>query len=107
MQKAFHILKGKPTITVRLTRDSVCAGDDCDAPHEEYREINSFVDAEVLASNLSSGYLPSVSGDSHTWNFFLNDQLIAIIKTDSIVTKISKVDYAETNHIHFKYNSST
>jgi len=33
MKQAFQIFKARPQITVVLTRDSVCAGDDCDARH--------------------------------------------------------------------------
>jgi hypothetical protein len=39
MKAKFRILKSKPKIVIVLTRDSVCAGDDCDAPHEKVVEV--------------------------------------------------------------------
>lgn len=63
MKAAFRVLKARPRISVVLTRDSVCAGDDCDA-HEKTVEVSSFVDPEVFAREISSGYLPSVAGRS-------------------------------------------
>jgi hypothetical protein len=35
MRKAFEVLRDRPKLYIRLTRDSVCAGDDCGAPHEK------------------------------------------------------------------------
>ena len=39
MKAEFQVLKARPKIPVVLTRDSVCAGDDCDAPHEKTVEV--------------------------------------------------------------------
>ena len=61
MKAEFQVLKARPKIPVVLTRDSVCAGDDCDAPHEKTVEVYSFVDSEAFAREISSGYLPSVA----------------------------------------------
>jgi hypothetical protein len=84
MKKEFQILKDRPQITVVLTRDSVCAGDDCDAPHEKTIKTYSFTDPEVLARETSSGYLPNVAGVGHSWLCVLNDIKIAEIKTTEI-----------------------
>ena len=74
MKTAFQILKDKPQITVVLTRDSVCAGDDCDSPHEKTIKVHSFTDPEVLARETASGYLPNVAGVGHSWICVLNDK---------------------------------
>ena len=79
MKKAFEVLRGRPMLHVRMTRDSVCAGDDCDAPHERTVSVHSFVDPSALVSHLASGYLPTVNGLGHTWDCMLNGQLIATI----------------------------
>lgn len=39
MKVGFQILKATPKIPVVLTRDSVCVGDGCDAPHEKTVEV--------------------------------------------------------------------
>jgi hypothetical protein len=59
MKAEFQILKARPKIQVVLNRDSVCAGDDCES-HEKTAEVYSFVDPEVFARAISSGYLPSL-----------------------------------------------
>ena len=55
-------------IPVRITRDSVHAGDDGDAPHEIVMEVQ--VDAtiqSVLAAVVERRYLASISGGEATW----------------------------------------
>ncbi|MDU0460306.1 MAG: hypothetical protein RW306_16380 [Geobacteraceae bacterium] len=84
MKKEFYIIKNRPKLDIRLTRDSVCAGDDVDAPHEKTLSSHSFLDPVALASHLSSGYLPSVQGVDHTWECKLNGNTIAIISTSKI-----------------------
>jgi hypothetical protein len=106
MKKQFNILKDRPKVDIRITRDSVCAGDDCHATHEKTISIHSFLDPIVLASHLSSGYLPSVNGIGHTWNCVLNGKVIATISVNGIEPKVSEVVYALINHIHFVYNSA-
>lgn len=103
MKKAFHVLKDRPQISVVLTRDSVCAGDDCDAPHEKTIQVYSFSDPEVLAREAASGYLPSVDGGGHSWICVLNDIKIAEIKTIGIQPLVRETTYHETNRIHFVY----
>ncbi len=106
MKKEFEILRDRPKLNIRLTRDSVSAGDDIDALHEKIIETYSFIDPVALASHTSSGYLPSVNGTGHSWECLLNDQLIATLYTNGIKAKISEVTYAEDNCIHFRYNSA-
>jgi hypothetical protein len=106
MQKAFQILKEKPQISVVLTRDSVCAGDDCDAPHEKTIRTPSFLDPEVLVRETSSGYLPSVAGIGHSWICILNKTPIAEIKTTGIKPLVREITFDEENKIHFSYKSA-
>ena len=106
MKQAFQILKERPQITVVLTRDSVCAGDDCDAPHEKTIRIQSFVDPETLVKEASSGYLPTVAGVGHSWTCFLNDIKIAEIRTTGVESLVQDTRFDEHNRIHFVYNSA-
>lgn len=106
MKKAFQVLKNRPRVSVVLTHDSVCAGDDCDAPHEKKTEVHSFVDPEALVREVASGYIPSVAGVGHSWICVLNDVKIAEITVDGIRTLVRETDFAENNRIHFIYKSA-
>lgn len=94
-------------ISVVLTRDSVCAGDDCAAPHEKVVKIHSFVDPEAMAKESSSGYLPTVAGVGHSWTCVFKDIEIAEIKTTGIRPLVREVTFGEDNCIHFVYKSAT
>jgi hypothetical protein len=106
MKKASQILKDRPRINVVITRDSVCAADDCHAPHERSVYVYSFTDPEVFARETSMGYLPNVAGAGHSWSCHLNGKKIAEIKPDSIHSMVCDLEYQETNLIHFVYNSA-
>ena len=106
MKKQFHILKERPKISLRITRDSVCAGDDIDAPHELVVETHSFLDPMALASHIATGYLPSISGIGYSWDCLLNDKLFATISAGGIEPKVTEVSYAGINHIHLRYRSA-
>jgi hypothetical protein len=107
MKQAFEILKDRPMVKIRLTRDSVCAGDDCDAPHEENKEIHTFLDPSQFAKECSSGYLPLVSGIGHSWDCLLNKKKIARITFESIEPLVRYMEFGEENEVHFRYHSST
>ncbi len=55
-------------LELRLERGSVCAGDDCDAPHTQ---ILSFVESatihDVVTRILKINYLASIAGGRATW----------------------------------------
>ncbi|MEO8138120.1 MAG: hypothetical protein ABI742_00680 [Gemmatimonadota bacterium] len=52
-----------------LTRESVCAGDDGDAPHPRTLRVPDEASLDVcLATVIPSGYLPSISGGLATWS---------------------------------------
>ena len=56
-------------VLLRLTRDSVAAGDDCDAPHlEKVRLPVGTTVEEVVTSILASRYLPRIDGGKATWS---------------------------------------
>jgi hypothetical protein len=100
-------MKARPKIPIVLTRYSVCAGDDCDAPHERTIEVYSFVDPETFAREISSGYLPSVAGVGHSWTCVLNGVRTAEITTSSIRALVHESPFSEENRAHFIYHSAT
>lgn len=106
MKKAFQILKDRPQIELTVTRDSVCAADDCEAPHEKRIKIHSFVDPADLATATSSGYLPSIAGIGHSWTCELNGMKIAEIKNNGTDLLVKELTYQEENEVHFSYRSA-
>ena len=106
MKKQFLILKDRPNLEIRLTRDSVCAGDDVGAPHEKTVVSPSFLNPVALASSLSSGYLPVVSGIGHTWDCILNGKVVARISHDGTAATVDETRYDTCNHVHFVYHSA-
>ena len=107
MKKPFEVLKTRPQLPIRLTRDSVCPADDCATPHEKKVSVHSFVDPVALVSHLAPGYLPSVTGAGHKWECKLNGQLIATISPNQISPRVREVVYAEDNHLHFTYRAAS
>ena len=107
MKAAFEVLEGRERIPVTLTRDSVCAGDDCDAPHEKSVKAYSFLDPVAFAQAISSGYLPSVAGVGHTWTCVLNGVQIAEITNTGLVPIVRTTSFADANEVHFVYHSAT
>ena len=107
MKAAFKVLKDRLRITVVMTRDSVCAGDDCDAPHEKSLETYSLLDPAAFAEALSRGYLPSVAGSGHSWTCLLNSTKIAAISNKGVRALVAETPFEESNRVHFSYHSST
>ncbi len=95
------------SLCVIVTRDSVCAGDDCDAPHEKSLVVYSFVDPVTFAQAVAAGYLPSVAGVGHTWTCLLNDTGIAEISNSGIRPLVQTMPFADANRVHFVYHSAT
>ena len=47
----------------------MCAGDDCDAPHQQrFDSPDSKSLEELLTAVIKSGYLPAISGGCATWS---------------------------------------
>jgi hypothetical protein len=107
MKKEFEILKDRPYLSFKMTRDSVCAGDDCDAPHEKIVELPSFIDPEALARHAALDYLPAVSGFGHSWICTLNGTKVAELRHDGIHALARESIFEEENKIHWQYISST
>ena len=106
MKQEFRVLAGRRTVTLRLTRDSVAAGDDVDAPHEREIETYSFLDPAALINHVCPGYLPSVAGVGHSWSCVLNGDLIAKVTVEGVLPKVREMNYGSENHLHFSYTSA-
>ena len=106
MKKDFTVLKDRPRLSFRMTRDSVCAGDDCDAPHEKVVELPSFIEPSDLTRHAVSNYLPTVSGFGHSWICKLNGIRIAELRHDGIHALVRENTFEEDNAIHWQYISA-
>lgn len=54
---------------IHLTRDSVCAGDDVDAPHARTVVFSDGVPLETVIQEIArSGYLAAIAGGNATWS---------------------------------------
>ena len=106
MKAEFQIRKDRPKISLTMTRDSVCAGDDCDAPHEKKIEVDSLLNPEAFSNATSSGYLPSVAGIGHHWICELNGVEIAEIRVSGIRSIVRETSFSDENRVHFVYHSA-
>lgn len=97
-----------------LTRDSVAAGDDGDAPHYQTIEIGVDDKIEAILNAISDlCYLPQISGDKATWSVASNEPL-AIIAQEWIAPKLicmSEYPHPGTRafynieRLHFNYHA--
>jgi len=56
-------------MNVRVTRDSVAAGDDIDAPHSRVFSLpDSLLTLQLISRVLAEGYLASINGGKATWS---------------------------------------
>ena len=102
-------------LQVQVTRDSVCMGDDIDAPHSYSFSLNSSVTLAELFSHLErKNYLASVAGFNHTWSAIINMRTVASFKGNNKKPEPNKTlslpitKYADNGSvkIKFKYHSS-
>jgi len=94
-----------------LTRDSVCMGDDIEAPHQLQIHLIKYQDSEQFLNEILNKYsFPAMA----CWSCYLNDELFAIIKFDHKKEGVHaeykylkhKIEVLKVNFIHFKYDSS-
>jgi hypothetical protein len=93
-------------------RDSVCAGDDCDAPHE--RALSSSPDMTLRQASallLDGRYLASISGGAATWILEGKRPLLVcaqqwteprfLVSPDSMISDCIRP--RDTPHLRFRY----
>ena len=100
---------------VKVQRDSVCMGDDVNAPHEYIFKMDQNLTLSFLFEHLKNkNYLASVSGKNHSWEAVINNQVVALFSgnnktpesSETLEKKISKFSINNEVNINFKYNST-
>ncbi|NUM33324.1 MAG: hypothetical protein HUU50_02170 [Candidatus Brocadiae bacterium] len=98
-------------ITVIATRRSVCAGDDCDAPHEKIFTMEDCCDLLSFTKQILQKYpLPTISGGKATWMLYTRQNPIAVIAQQWPEPKIIASDSllqdemkSKTTTVYFDY----
>ena len=100
-------------LRLRLTRDSVAVGDDCDVPHlEEVRLPDGSTVEEAVSWIVASRYLPRIGGGEATWSI-LSKRPIAVLAQQwnkpmmlsPIPYSLENLDYADdTFRVHATYH---
>lgn len=89
-------------------RDSVAAGDDACAPHEQDVEVRAFLEPVAFVNQLYPSCLPHVAGAGHAWRCLLNGRCVATVTVRGVAAEVPEVEYArEANHVHFAYLSAS
>ncbi len=71
-------------IDISITRDSVCMGDDCLAPHRiEFSILEDSNLEEIFQILKDKSYLASVSGTTHSWTANVFDKPVAVFNGNS------------------------
>ena len=101
---------------INVERDSVCMGDDFDAPHSYNFKLslNASID-DVFTHLKSEHYLPSVAGNNHSWDAIIDGKSIAIFNGNKqsseasiyLSSKVSKFTVNGIVRMSFQYNSAT
>ena len=84
-------------LEVIVQRDSVCAGDDVNAPNEECFYLNADATLEGIFVRLSSaGYLPCIAGVNEHWEAEMNGVAVSrfgkdIGNPEYLLPKISEI----------------
>ena len=109
MRAPFQVWREPPTVRLVLTRDSVAAGDDVDAPHRRTVEVPPFADPAALVRHVAAGYLPAVAGRGHAWRVSLNGRHIATVRgnVERVDAAVSEVRYIGEDRLHAAYVSAS
>lgn len=100
-------------LRVKLTRDSVCMGDDSDAPHFLQLELPETSTIQDLVDAIDArSYLAKVAGFDHQWILLANNEEVSRLKgndfevPDNGEVSLSSLVVNEVLKVHFKYSSS-
>jgi hypothetical protein len=67
-------------LAMNVERDSVCAGDDIDAPHtKQFTFLENDTLAEALSAIVQGGYLANIAGGNATWIVEAAGKAVAVI----------------------------
>jgi len=110
MKREFQVLRDRPMLTIRVTRDSVCAGDDVEAPNEKFVEVNSFTEPEAFMHAVTNAYgMPTIEGGKAAWVVLLNGNRIGVIAQEWNAPKVSvrELQFQESNHVFLRYHAQS
>ena len=103
-------------IQINVERDSVCMGDDVDAPHAYKFEISEEATLTDIFSLLEKKrYLAGVAGRNHSWDAVVNGKKVAHFKGNNqapennslLGNPVSKLAKGGQLNLEFIYNSAT
>ena len=88
-----------------VTRDSVCAGDDIDAPHEVIHEHKGDIEKIDLVNYICRKTVDTDSPEN-TWVCLWNGVIVAEFKRGRKIYKFECLIIKKLNVIHFKSKSN-
>jgi len=89
-----------------VTRDSVCAADDVDAPHKKrILIVKAGSERELIESVLKKYPLPQIAGNQATWVVERNERKVAVIAQQWNKPRLLEEKRNKGSQIHFKYLS--
>lgn len=97
-------------LPLKVTRDSVAAGDDADAPHERHLRVDAGTPLDVIISHAASGYLALIAGGYATWVALLDGEPIAVLAQQwqcprLLVEPARHRGAVSAGHLHFAYEA--
>ena len=116
LTQALRGFLGMNDYLVSVERDSVCMGDDVDAPHAySFRVLPDATFDDVFEHLARKGYLAYVAGKNHSWEAIVDGKPCAFfagnnmkLESTKILTgKVSEFVRNGTLTVRFRYNSAT
>ena len=104
------------TYLINVERDSVCVGDDIDAPHEYSFSLNEDSSLNDIFTHLEKKrYLAGVAGTRHSWDAIIDSKKVAHFKGNNRVPEPSKLLKSSISkfvkngqlNVKFSYNSAS
>jgi hypothetical protein len=101
---------------IKVERDSVCMGDDVDAPHSYSFKLPLDASLSDVFKHLAGKrYMASVAGRNHSWEAIIGKKSLAKFLANnqepeasaSLSAKVSTYEKDGVLHVRFKYNSAT
>ena len=97
---------------ITLTRESVCAADDCHAPHEKRLTVPEDTMVSDLAKTIQRDYLPKIAGGQATWSLVTHVPVAVLAQQwrkakilfafDDAVAKLKQADGAVRLHVNYQ-----
>ena len=95
--------------TIVVTRDSVAAGDDADAPHSMVIEIAFNDTIETVLKRISEiRYLPKIDGGKATWSVAFKQPLAVIAQEwdqPKLISSANQLIQHPVDQLHFNYHA--